>query len=77
MPVHCTKNEVSIKDLFSKCDQIHRKLRIWSHLLEKLLMENFIFCAVVFRKTITDQRKNVISVQLERLLTGIAFYETG
>ena len=36
-----------------------------------------IFCAVVFRKTITDQRKNVISVQLERLLTGIAFYETG
>ena len=77
MPVHCTKNEVSIKDLFSKCDQIHRKLRIWSHLLEKSLMENFIFCAVVFRKTIPDQRKNVISVQLERLLTGIAFYEIG
>ena len=36
----------SIKDFFSKCDQIRRKLRIWSHLLKKSLMENFIFCAV-------------------------------
>ena len=36
----------SIKDFFSKCDQIHRKLRILSHLLKKSLMENFIFCAV-------------------------------
>ena len=27
-------------------DQIHRKLRIGSHLLKKSLMENFIFCAV-------------------------------
>ena len=35
----------SIKDFFSKCDQIRRKLRIWSHLLKKSLMENFIFCA--------------------------------
>ena len=35
----------SIKDFFSKCDQIWRKLRIWSHLLKKFLMENFIFCA--------------------------------
>ena len=34
-----------IKDFFSKCDQIRRKLRIWSHLLKKSLMENFIFCA--------------------------------
>ena len=36
----------SIKDFFSKCDQIRRKLRIWSHLLMKSLMENFIFCPV-------------------------------
>ena len=40
------KMKFSIKNFFSKCDQIHRKLRIWSHLLEKSLMENFIFCAV-------------------------------
>ena len=36
----------SIQDFFSKCKQIRRKLRIWSHLLKKFLMENFIFCAV-------------------------------
>ena len=36
----------SIKDFFSKCDQIRRKLRIWSHLLMKSLMENFISCPV-------------------------------
>ena len=34
------------KDFFSKCDQIRRFLRIWSHLLKKSLMENFTFCAV-------------------------------
>ena len=31
---HCTKNEV------------FTELQIWSHLLKKTLMENFIFCAV-------------------------------
>ena len=36
----------SIKDFFSKCDQIRWKLRISSHLLRKFLSENFIFCAV-------------------------------
>ena len=40
------KMKFSIRDFFSKCDQIRRKLRIWSHLLKKCLMENFIFCAV-------------------------------
>ena len=33
----------SIKDFFSKCDQIRRKLRIWSHLLKKSLMETSFF----------------------------------
>ena len=33
----------TIKDFFSKCDQIYEKLRIWSHLQKKSLMENFIF----------------------------------
>ena len=40
------KMKFSIKDFFSKCDQIRRKLQIWSHLLKKSLMENFIFRAV-------------------------------
>ena len=41
------KMKFSNKDFLSKCDQIHRKQRIWSHLLKKSLMKNFIFCAVV------------------------------
>ena len=41
------KLKFSIKDFFCKCDQIRRKLRIWSHLLKKSLMDNFIFCAVL------------------------------
>ena len=35
-----------IKDFFSKCDQIRGFLWIWSHLLKKSLMENFIFYVV-------------------------------
>ena len=31
---HCT-NTFSIKEFFSKCDQIRRKLRIWSGLMKK------------------------------------------
>ena len=37
------KMNFSIKDFFSKCDQIGSFLRIWSHLLKKSLMEKFIF----------------------------------
>ena len=40
------KMKFCINDFFSKCDQIGRKLRIWSNLLKKSLIENFIFCAV-------------------------------
>ena len=45
----CTAQKMtfSIKDFFSKCDQICSFLRIWSHLLKKSLMENSIFCAVL------------------------------
>ena len=37
----------SIKDFFSKCDQICCFQQIWSHLLKKSLMEIFIFGAVI------------------------------
>ena len=37
------KIKFSIKDFFSKCDKMCRKLQIWSHLLKKSLTENFIF----------------------------------
>ena len=40
------KMKFSIEDFYSKCDQIRWKLWIWSHLLKKSLMENFIFGAV-------------------------------
>ena len=47
----CTaqKMKFSIKYFFSTCDQIRSFLRIWSHLLQKSSMENFIFCAVMLR----------------------------
>ena len=40
-----------IKDFLSECGQILRFLRIWLHLLKKSLMENFIFCAVLYFKS--------------------------
>ena len=48
------KMKFSVKDFFSKCDQIRRKLQIWSHLLKKSLLKNFIFCAVVFIRFIKN-----------------------
>ena len=42
------KMKFSIKDFFSKSAQIRSFLRIWSHLMKKYLMENFIFCEVFF-----------------------------
>ena len=50
-PNTAQKVKFSIKGFSSKCDQIRRKLRIWSHSLEKSLMENFNFC-VVFKLTL-------------------------
>ena len=46
--IHCTKKlSFLLGDFYSKCDQIRKRLRIWSDLLKKYLMENFIFCAVI------------------------------
>ena len=39
----------SIKNFFSKFDQIRSFLRIWSHLLKKSLMESFICCVVLLK----------------------------
>ena len=40
----------SIKEFFSKCDKIRRKLRIWSHLQKKPSIEDYIFCAVLYQQ---------------------------
>ena len=37
------KMKFSIRDFFSKCDQIRRKLQIWSDLLNKSVLESLIF----------------------------------
>ena len=47
------KKKFSIKGFFSKCDQIWSFRRIWSHLLKKSLMENYIFCAVIIHENCT------------------------
>ena len=40
------KMKFSIKDFFSKFDQIRSFLWIWSYFLKKSFIENFIFCTV-------------------------------
>ena len=45
------KMKFFIKDFFSKCDQLRRKLRAWSHLLKKSLMTEFIFCAMYWSES--------------------------
>ena len=51
----------SIKDFFSKCNQICRKLRIWSHLLKRSSMENFIFLSRVGDKI--DRSFNEVNIE--------------
>ena len=51
----------SIKDFFSKCDQIRSFLRIWSHLLRKFLMENFFFAV----HTVEFEQVNICRVGLD------------
>ena len=41
------KMKFSVTDFFSECDQIHSFPQIWSHLLKKSFMENFISCVVL------------------------------
>ena len=59
------KIKFSIKDFFSKCEQIRRKFRVWSYILEKSLMENFSFSAV----NLTIARKSLKSDISQQILT--------
>ena len=45
-PFTAQEMKFSIKDFFSKCDQIRSFLGIWSYLLKKSLMKNVIFFVV-------------------------------
>ena len=55
--IYSTKIKFFIKNFFSKCDQICSFRRIWSHLLKKYSIENFIFCAVIPENA--GQRKRI------------------
>ena len=55
------KLKFSIKDFFSKCNQIHNFLRIWSHLPKKSLIENLIFCPVQMKSDNGDNNKDTKS----------------
>ena len=50
----------SIKDFFSKCDEIHSFLQIWSHLLKKSVMENFIFFVLWAGSGICQILRNIL-----------------
>ena len=56
MLITAKKMMFSIKDFFNKCDQTRSFLRIWSQLVRKYLMENFIFCT--FLVTISEEILN-------------------
>ena len=66
---YCTAQKMtfSIKDFFSKCDEIRRKLRILSNLLKKSLMENFIFCAVLVERSEKSSSKTVFLQQYKSI----------
>ena len=62
------KMKFSIMDFFSKCDQIRRKLRIWSHLLKKSVIENFVFCTVSAKTKRFSENLWKIQQKLNRLI---------
>lgn len=50
--INQTKTATVQIDFFSNCDQFRNFRRIWSHLLKKYFVENFIFCAFCVLKTL-------------------------
>ena len=61
----------SIKDFFSKCEQIYSFLRIWLHLPKKFWMENFILCAasvVVFSMLIQRCIQNTVKTSIMTIM---------
>ena len=53
LPYITAQKKFSSKGFFSKCEVILSFLRIWSHLMKKFSMENFIFCAVYIHQVPT------------------------
>ena len=57
------------KTLYTISNNLYRKLRIWSHLLEKSLMENFIFCAVNVTEIKSDINEKFLGVFIDKKLS--------
>ena len=60
----------SLKDFFSKCDQIRKKLLIWSHLLKKYSVENLIFLQWNITIVINDVIENRKIDSMQLLISG-------
>ena len=61
---------------FRKCDQIRRNLRIWSHLLKKSLMKNFIFCAVIVLRNLNEINFATVHEVLGNICCSYTLYQT-
>ena len=66
------KRKFPVKNIFSKYDQIHRRLQNWLHLLKIYLMENFIswYLTLVFEKNIFT---NIIVSWINNFLNGWSY----
>ena len=62
------KMKFSIKDFFSKYDQIRSFLQIWSYLLKKSLMENFISVQCLSKNKINPSTQSHNSILLKWLV---------
>ena len=71
-PVTAQKMEFSIKDFFSKCDQVRWKQRIWSHVLKKFLMENFIFLCSVSETYLEPTQRSKMEL-FKKMINGFTF----
>ena len=65
----------SIKGFFSRYNQIHSFPRIWSYLLKKSLIENFIFCAVQ-STTCSENSKRLQAANMKSSQMNIIFCES-
>ena len=76
------KINFSIKDFSSKCDQIRGFLWIWSHLLEKSLMEKLIFCVVYlivnflywYSHFCNNRKLKLVKILFVNLITAAVIY---
>ena len=60
----------SLKDFFSKCDQIRKKLLIWPHLQKKYSVENLIFLQWKITIVINDVIENRKIDSMQLLISG-------